>query len=140
MEDCNHPVRATDFLGALTNTDWHCTVCGEYVGPQSGRSDQPPASAALKPLEVFVRNDRVWIARGHQSFLMAWEHDKEHPEETELYAENLRRVLLLATPLQLETLMPKDMSEAKRIITQLYGELSTTKALLNAELQRNKGV
>lgn len=40
---------------------------------------------------------------------------------------------------QLESLMPKDMSEARRIITQLYGELSTTKALLNAELQRNKG-
>lgn len=39
----------------------------------------------------------------------------------------------------LESLMPKDMSEARRIITQLYGELSTTKALLNAELQRNKG-
>lgn len=41
-----------------------------------------------------------------------------------------------ALPPPLECLMPKDLSQAKRIITQLHGELSTTKALLHAALHR----
>jgi len=51
----------------------------EFVGEPTGED----------PLEVVVERSRVWIRRGSQSFMLAY----DDPASLEWYAETLRKVL-----------------------------------------------
>lgn len=53
-----------------------------------------PCDCSIAPVQVCVERGRVWIKRGTQSFMLAYEDD----ENTEWYANQLRKALSIITP------------------------------------------
>ena len=69
-----------------------------------------PVAAQAEPVEVRIRDGRVWIVKGIQSFMLAY--DDDDAEEREWYADHLRAVLSSITPDVKTATPPAPMQEA----------------------------
>jgi len=82
--------KAAQPVGINGLTDAETSASMSVVGLSKPKVAQP----AHAPAQVCVERGRVWIKRGVQSFMLAYEDD----ENTEWYANQLRKALSIITP------------------------------------------
>jgi hypothetical protein len=83
-----------DFAVAFLESD----LLAALPVPPTAPAEQQSAQAAPEPIavEVSVKRNRVWIVRGNQSFMLAYEGETD--EELNWYAGQLRGALFTITP------------------------------------------
>lgn len=94
-DDFTHDVRLW-VGGDFADDDSKASYCAEIARRLNSAHQSEQRRAPLSDAEVTVERDRVWIKRGNQSFMLAYESDE--PTERDWYADQLRAALAAFTP------------------------------------------